>query len=147
MTQHLNKADANKGHGKELDEVGSLFIRGESQRTIAKKLGLSQPTVSRLLAEYLREFQEAAAGETDRHRAVELGKLAEIERTAWCAYEESRATENLGIIAKVVAFRCRILGVERPVKSEIAFAGPPVLSRAEMLAEVKKRVAAFMAPK
>lgn len=143
MKNHKNKTDVNNGQGKEVDAVGSLFIRGESQRTIGKKLGLSQATVSRLLAEYLQELQGAASEETDRARAVELGKLAEVERAAWCAYEESGDSKNLGMITSAVALRCRIQGIERPAKSEVTFAGPPVLSREAMLEEIHKRIAAI----
>jgi len=143
MTPTTNKAAIGDNQGKRTEEIASLFFRGESQHAIGARLGVSQATVSRVLGEFLRGLQTSFTEELDRCRAVELGKLCEVERAAWAGYEATQNAKFLNAVTSVVALRCRILGVERPSEVSVKVSG--FLSRDQMAATIKQRLAAFKA--
>lgn len=69
--------------------ISSMYLRGVSQADIAEKTGLSAPTVSRVLTELHDRWLADAAGNHAQWVAVELARLAKLERTYWAAWLRS----------------------------------------------------------
>ena len=120
---------------------------------IAKKIGLSQPHVSRALKTLHKQWLEDAATTIEKAKARELAKIDDLERTYYEAWERSR--ENAESITKkqvgagplarkeksqtskaqvgnarflvgvqwCIDRRCKILGIDAPVKSEAELSG------------------------
>ena len=73
-----------------LDAVARLHRQGHSQYEIGKRLGFSQSTVSKMIVEVRKRYQERAA-ETHADLVEEkCAQLADIRAEAWAAYELSK---------------------------------------------------------
>lgn len=121
--------------------VTRLYLRGRSQRWIAARVGVSQPTVFRDLEAIRKEWLAAAVFDMNAAKVQELAKLDELELTYWRAWERSigthtKKTETVGkdgglelsetseelvgdprFLAGVmtcVERRCKILGLDAP---------------------------------
>jgi hypothetical protein len=119
------------------------YLRGELQYEIARAYGLDPSTIHRDIAWVHRQWlAEAKVADGDRV-ARELGKIDEVERTAWAAWEQSRQVAEttrtrrveqgsgnqtmaeltrqgkagdprfLEVILKCSERRCKILGVDK----------------------------------
>jgi len=134
---------------KDRREIANLYLQGIIQAEIGARLGMTQPMVcydikvikKRWLASSVRDFDEA--------KARELARIDNVETVAWRQFELSQGDkksttvkkseggteatkkieERLGdprylkIVLDCVDRRCKILGVDAPVKQDIAFSG------------------------
>jgi DNA-binding MarR family transcriptional regulator len=71
--------------------ITQLYVKGMFQSEIAEKLGLSQGQVSQDIKAIQARWRKNTEHNLDEHKAVELAKLDELERTAWNAWERSTA--------------------------------------------------------
>lgn len=72
-------------------EVWRLHCQGYKQTEIAKRLGISQPAVSRYLSKVEEWYQLFSdQNKVERHRARQVAELALIRREAWEAWEKSK---------------------------------------------------------
>lgn len=71
-------------------EVARLYLQGVVQAQIAKRLGLSQPTVSNDLKAIRTYWLESAIIDLDKRKSMELAKIDEVERNAWEQWEASK---------------------------------------------------------
>lgn len=75
-------------------KVMDLYLKGESQPAIARKLKLSQPTVSRDLEHCREEWKARAAEDFKAHVAESLARVDRLELEAWRAWERSVGTHK-----------------------------------------------------
>jgi len=66
-----------------------MYLQGLLQVDIAKKLSVSQPTVSNDLKFLHKEWQEDAQRDIDEVKAKELAKIDRLEREHWKAWKRS----------------------------------------------------------
>lgn len=78
------------------ERVAELALRKWTQARIARELGVSQATVAGDLKAARKLWQESAVASVAALVAQELAAIAEAEREAWWAWEESKkATETV----------------------------------------------------
>jgi transcriptional regulator with XRE-family HTH domain len=70
--------------------VSSMYLQGETQADIAASVGLSQPTVSRILAELQVEWRASAQADINEAKARELAKIDALEVEYWQAWQRSQ---------------------------------------------------------
>lgn len=70
--------------------VSELYLQGDIQAVIAHKLSLSQPTVSRIIKELIKEWQVERVYNINEYKARELDRIDLLERTYWAGYERSQ---------------------------------------------------------
>jgi len=124
--------------------VASRYLRGESQATIARALGVTQQQISLDLQAIHALWLAAALRDTDALKAEQRAKIDAVEREAWAAWHRSQqpremtvteATDGgetprrknsvrregqagapcfLAVILTCVARRCTLLGLDEP---------------------------------
>lgn len=70
-------------------EVAALYLQGKYQSEIATHLRISQAQVSYDLQAVQRAWVAASVQALNKHKATQLAKIDEVERTAWAAWERS----------------------------------------------------------
>ena len=70
--------------------VSQAYLQGETQAEIAASLGLSQPTVSRILKDLQADWMAAAIGDVTEAKARELAKIDTLELEYWAAWKRSQ---------------------------------------------------------
>src|SRR5262249_49413813 len=75
-------------------EIAQRHLRGESQETIGKALGLSQQSVSRDLKHLQQAWLHDAAQDVAARKSRELAKLDLLEQTYWQAWENSKGEKS-----------------------------------------------------
>ncbi|MCC6490691.1 MAG: helix-turn-helix domain-containing protein [Candidatus Hydrogenedentes bacterium] len=76
--------------------IQDWYVRGDSQRTIAQRLGgmrtysVSHQTICRDIETILDRWRQVMVRNVDKLKAEELAKLNMIEREAWAEWERSR---------------------------------------------------------
>ena len=125
-------------------EIAQSYLKGKTQAAVAEQLGISRDMVTYDLKVIQAKWREDTALDLDVHKAEQLAKLDELERTHWEAWEESKqdketrtartyehgsgtGTEStlrkeasvgnqsfLDGVLRVIRQRCRILGLELP---------------------------------
>lgn len=122
--------------------VAERYMRGWSQRQIAKEVGVSQYTVFSDLQAIRKAWKESMIRDFDEAKARELEKIDLVEREAWAAWERSQRPSVskrkgisgkgivdetkrtgqcgddsfLGRVAWCITRRCAMLGLDAPVK-------------------------------
>lgn len=157
--------------GQRREQVAALYLRGYRQRQIAEQLKTSQSTISKDLKALHQEWKESRLHSMDEAKAAELDRLAEVEREAWEAWEQSKkdavvyrtkdgkdGTEKQTIrkgqvgdprflerVQQVINKRCELLGLDAPTKSENKHihSGEIFLTKDQMLAEIRGRITAL----
>lgn len=134
-------------------EIARRYLRGEIQSAIGQALGMTQQMVSYDLKAIEREWQAAAVHDLSEAKARELAKIDHLEVTYWEAWESSREDKEIatqkqtgsGDAAKrdvtlrkegqagspafltgvqwCIERRCKLLGLDAPVKNEFTGAG------------------------
>ncbi len=124
--------------------ITQFYLRGATQANIAEQLGLSRQQIGYDLGKIQEGWRTQTALDLDVHKAQELAKLDELERTHWQAWEESKqdkkietaktynhvngaGTEStlrkessvgnqsfLDGVLKCIGQRCKLLGLEVP---------------------------------
>ena len=89
--------------------VAQLLLRHLSTREIGASLrrqgwAASQATIVRDIAVITNEWQRAALMDLGEHKASELARLNEVERTAWL-----QSPPDLAIILRTSEQRCKLL--------------------------------------
>jgi len=130
--------------------VARYYLKGRPQTWIARKLGVSQPTVSRDLEAVRKRWLAEMVKNLDAVKVRELARIDEIEVSYWRAWERSigkhtRTTETLSgdeievsettetlvgdprFLAGVMACverRCRIFGLDAPKRLDAKVSVP-----------------------
>ena len=115
-------------------EIKDAYLRGETQASIAARLGLSQPQISRDISTIQRRWRESSLVDINEARQRELERIDALECEYWQAWEASKAGDVAR--AQVVKFdsagdprfltgvqwcveqRCKMLGLLAAVKNE-----------------------------
>jgi hypothetical protein len=84
-------------HEREADRVkiSQLYLAGESQYAIGKKLNLSQSQVSSELAIVRENWVKQTSMDLDTVKAEQLVKIDKIEQEMWACWEKSKRTKKL----------------------------------------------------
>lgn len=134
---------------KHLAEIATRYLRGETQAAIASTLGINQSTVSRDLASLRQIWRDSAVRDFDELVAEQLAKIDALEAEYWQAWQRSvtvketirnESGENskgpwnksvtarevllgdpsyLAGVERCIAARCKLLGLDKPAKSEV----------------------------
>ena len=121
------------------------YLKGVYQSEIAKILGLTQGQISQDIKTIQARWRKSTTFNLDEHKAMELAKLDELERTAWDAWEKSTGERTkarqvksgeavmsasmekeqrdgnpafLDTVLKCIDRRVKILGIDAPAKIE-----------------------------
>ncbi len=73
--------------------VAKMYLEGFSQVAIGKHIGVSQPTVFRLLRGLREEWLESSLIDINERKGIELAKLDKLEEELWAAWERSKRAE------------------------------------------------------
>ena len=90
------RTELQKSHHR--DEIARRYLRGESQASIGRDLGLSQQQVSADLKWLELEWQRRASANIIELRAEQLAKLDLLERTFWEAWSASLEGRQLDLV-------------------------------------------------
>jgi len=139
-----------------LVEIKDAYLRGDTQMSIAERLGLSQAQISRDLATIQRRWRESALVDINEAKQRELERIDVLEREYWQAWENSKGEQSRSTASKAgdvaraqvvkyesagdprflagvqwcVEQRCKILGLLAPAKNEVTGeGGGPVVFR------------------
>jgi hypothetical protein len=130
----------------DLVEINRLYLRGDTQMSIAEKLALSQSQISRDLATIQRRWRESSIVDLNEAKQRELARIDELEREYWQAWQASRGEQQRSTASKTgevnraqitkyesagdprflqgvqwcVEQRCKILGLLAAVKNEVS---------------------------
>jgi predicted transcriptional regulator len=88
----------NEQRAADLKEMARLRLFGNSQTAIAEKLGISQATVSRDLAEIVKGWKAEAVADMDEIKAKELAKLDALEVEAYEAWQGSKKESQKTVV-------------------------------------------------
>ena len=80
---------------EKLEVIASMWLRGNTQSSIARKLGVSQKSITYHLK---NSIQPMWREELNNDLHCELAKVAEIERAAWECFEASQGDETKKVI-------------------------------------------------
>jgi transposase len=72
------------------DQVAKMRLQGGTERQIAARLGISQPTVHRYLARLAEEWRESAAASMAELKARQVAELQLARAEAWAEWERSK---------------------------------------------------------
>ncbi len=122
----------------ELDvlRLTELYLKGWSQRRIADELGTTHQLVYYHLKKIRAEWKAEALQNIDELQSRELAKLDKLESTYWEAWDRSFAMNGAGKhdyldgVMKAIDRRCKLLGLDAPVKLEHGGAFAQMLSAA-----------------
>jgi hypothetical protein len=70
-------------------KVAALYLEGQPQAEIARRLKVNQSTISRDLAVCRQEWRAGMLRDFDERQAEELAKLDRLEAEAWAAWQRS----------------------------------------------------------
>ena len=106
-------------------QVDELYLNGWRQVDIAKRLGVTQATISRDLEAIRVAWVESAVRDFDQLKEQELQKVDNLERVYWEQYEASKAPKKSKVSRQVKGARASI---EATVKEEERLGNPTYLS-------------------
>jgi len=131
-------------------EIARLYLRGEYQSEIAKRLDISQPTVSNDLKVIQEQWKVDRVDDINERKNIELAKIDALEIEYWSAWTESQKNEETKKAVKIgdkqvkqemiskgqsgnpaflrgvewcINKRCDLLGLDAPKKSELSVEG------------------------
>jgi len=79
------------------ETVAKLYLRGDSHKSIADRLGVSLNTIKKDI-EYCREIWRSNCLRTmEQHLAENLAKIDEAEAAAWSGWEKSQKDEMVNV--------------------------------------------------
>ena len=78
-------------------EIARLYLKGETQFSIAEALGISQPTVSRDLKHIQKEWAVASIADIDERKRQELAKIDNLELEYWESWKRSQQNAEIEI--------------------------------------------------
>lgn len=127
--------------------IASMYLKGYNQYEIADQLGITQATVSRDLKLIQEQWRQSAVHDMDQAKQRELERIDVLELEAWNAWlrsQQNAETETvtdvgigdkpvtrreskgqtgnaqyLSVVQWCIAQRCKILGIEAPVKQDV----------------------------
>jgi hypothetical protein len=143
-------------------EIAQRYLRGETQQVIATALGLDQGQVSRDLAKVVKQWQAEALHDIDAAKAAELARINTLEREYWAAWDASKQPKETTTTEQVDAKekraraqiqrqerdgdprylagvqwcidrRCKLLGLDAPVKQDLTTNGKDLTSFAALM--------------
>lgn len=129
----------------------SLTLRGRTQDEVARELGISQPTVSKILARVEARVSADLASDAQNHRLRQSARLEYLYREAVDAWEFSKPTASvprhtaavgdrrfLAEARSLLADLRRLWGLDAPVKVEAPSCDRPFLAMSdeELLSEL-----------
>jgi len=104
-------------------KVAKLYLRKMSQEDIAKKLGVSQSTVSRDIRYLTKKWTQEAIGDIDRRRGRELAELEEIEYDCAAQFASNKEPAWLRIRLRAKERIARMLGLDAPTGIDLTSKG------------------------
>jgi hypothetical protein len=131
---------------KDLLLVESLALSGVPQYAIAEQIGVSRQTILRDLKTLEKRWKDSAVRDLDAAKGKELAKLDNMEAEAWRSFRRSRAggaagdSRFLGDVQWCIDRRCKLLGIDAPVKQELS-GGIRILNIEDMTDEELKKYA------
>src|SRR5690348_1604469 len=96
MPEHQGKKMAIE---KRRQQVAEFYLHGWTQQRIAAELNTSQGTVCSDLKKLQKQWRESSIRDFDLARAEELQKLAQIEREAYEAWEQSKKPAQSAVVS------------------------------------------------
>ena len=84
-----------------LTRASELYLKGWMQADIAKDLGISAKTVSKLLGEVKKRWLVNQIQNIEARKVMELERIDRIEREYWDAWEHSKKGQNKVISTKL----------------------------------------------
>lgn len=107
---------------RDLAITAEMYIAGETQAAIAKRIGVSRPMITRDLKEIQRYWKENTAIDLDAYKTAELAKLDLMEAECWDAWE---ASKNPTTITEARDTKAGQYPGKSAMKREISSAGDP----------------------
>ncbi len=77
-----------------LTRISELYLRGWIQADIAKDIGISANTVSKLLAEVRKRWLVNQVNNFELRKSMELERIDKLEREYWDAWDKSKKGQN-----------------------------------------------------
>jgi len=135
---------------KDRRRTADLYLQGWLQTAIAEEIKTSQATVSRDLKALQKDWLKSALRDFDKAKSQELAKVDRLEREYWDAWQRScedaetlvkdgtpEKVEKLKRTSKgqagdprflqgvqwCIEKRCKILGIDAPVKTDVTSGG------------------------
>ena len=75
---------------QQLTNIAMMYLRGETQASIAAQVGVSTRMVGKYLEQIEKEWRQSALRDFDDLRGIQLAKIDELEREYWQAWERSQ---------------------------------------------------------
>jgi predicted transcriptional regulator len=100
-------------------KVARLYLNKITQHEIAKKLGISQGTVSNDLKAIKVEWKKEYAEILDERKAQELAELQSMERDAATGFAKSKDSRFLAVRLQIKGRISKLLGLDAPERKEI----------------------------
>lgn len=97
-------------------KVSELYLRHQTQESIARVLGVSQPTVSLDIAALREQWKAAGLMNTDEVKVREVAELDEMEAEAAVEFSKRKNWEWFDRRIKVKERRAKLLGLDEPAK-------------------------------
>lgn len=109
------------------EKAVTWYLQGVSQSKIARRLKVSQSTISKDIAEMRNAINERAAATTVQLQAEEIAKIDQVESTAWASFKKSQKKGRfadqggnpkfLDIVLHCSDKRRQILGLDKQIGS------------------------------
>lgn len=78
----------------DLEVITSLYLRGNTQQSIAEKIGVSREQIKYDLQTVQKRWQEKTTINLDAAKQKELTRIDELEREYWQAWEDSKGEKT-----------------------------------------------------
>ncbi len=98
-------------------KVAANYLAGANQTEIARMLGISQPTVSRLLAEVEAEWRELRLEDIDRRR-LRMARRIDVQINAFWARALAGDLRAMDMLIKLQDQECKLFGLYAPTRQE-----------------------------
>ena len=148
-------------------EVTTLYLQGKTQLEIAQKLDLSRQQIGYDLKVIQGQWRETTTFDLDTAKTVELSRIDVLERVAWEAWERSQEPKEVTLTKQIdggdtrkeasirregqsgnpaflervgwcIDRRCKLLGLDAPIKADINLAVLTLADVARRMAETRE---------
>jgi transcriptional regulator with XRE-family HTH domain len=100
--------------------VAALTLRGLTQKTIARQLGVTQPLISQDLAALREQWRQQSLADLATIKIREAAKLDAMEEEIALRYSEGRDPHYLHLQIRVMTRRAHLLGLDEPKQEQIS---------------------------
>lgn len=99
-------------------KVSQLYLRRQTQESIAQALGVSQATISDDLTHLRKQWAAENVENLDQVKVREAAELDEMEADAAVEFSKRKSVEWYDRRLKTKERRAKLLGLDAPVKSD-----------------------------